>query len=50
MPTAAFSAMYAEKSGVYLDKERFVNTRPVYTRSVDAILHFKTALNKGQEM
>ena len=50
MPTAAFSAMYAEKSGVYLDKERLaVNTRPVYTRSVDAILHL-TALNKGQEM
>ena len=49
MPTAAFSSMYAEKSGVYLDKERFVNTRPVYTRSVDAILHL-TALNKGQEM
>ena len=46
MPMAAFSSMYAEKSGVYLDKERFVNTRPVYTRSVDAILH----LNKVQEM
>ena len=49
MPTAAFSSMYAEKSGVYLDKERFVNPRPAYIRSVDALLHL-TALNKGQEM